>query len=875
MTVRTYTPNGWAAGRISMGQVFEGNNLINETLAAFNNGNSSTSYTDALDSFFTYFGIGRSTETRDAVLSATALSTGKVPDLVKSTLSAGGHNPVLLVYSNDFSTNTTSDSNVDVNNVTQFINLGLQAGAFQKAISSNSASDPLAHGTILFNPDGIGTQVQNYIYNGYSINSDPLLASGPANPNAIFVKDYQSTRENWWDPVEKKSLDTPVTVTVNVAKTVIDFKTLLSNAVDAIWALKDKPEYASSVYFPTIKPSVESSGIAFSNDITDYTAAQAWMIKQFAPQCSLSTVLNLWMLNSSGDFKAPNFDSGAAAQSAVGALTDLGFNKAAPFLDFIAFDKYERDDASPQATSSSSYAYDFNEVAWNRALEFENKLVEKLMPADKQAIMLWQIPASSLPSATIDPKTGTLSDFNMLQQSGLLFREYQSDPASAATLSTSLSITDPLNFLLTGSYHVENVTNPWGLDDVLVTVTSANQTAFTLSMAESWKTTDVLRFTPGFVMKSDVPHIGISQSYFFGDKQLSGTAAGGNILPEAANIAVSETDPSKFLVTGTTYGKILTGPNSAWSPEKGLIDVTTGNTDLLLSKVFAILWGGGDTAAPVSYRDTQWPGLSMGFSSQDAFDAAFNPVPGQSKQTAVLSIMDSIKQYQDLFKTGTALLKGTAQVDTMNLSGSASEYSVQVQGGPAPVAPSLEAGGASAPQPPANALLSGSAGASDPLVLKIIDSVADRDGIIQLSSVERLHFKDKTIAFDFGQDVGKVVGLYESAFNRTGDLGGIGYYLKKIEGHVSLTSLAREFLSSKEYAEASGPSSNTKFVETLYQNAFDRSADAPGLTYWTNQLNNGVGRAEVLASFAGSAEMEQVLSTALHNSGVSFVPWQA
>lgn len=526
-----------------MGQVWENRPAIQDTLSNFAAG----AYRNALDSFFTYFGSGNASDTRDELLDATQLSSGKIPDLTAAAKAAGMATPTLVIYSNDFSSSEGAVSNIDVRGVTktdpttgqpvqdytipvnQFANLALQAGAFQKANIANGES-----GSILFNPDAIGAMTKNFVASGVSININA------GEDGAIYVKDGTVGQHS-------------------VTKTTIDFSRIVSKAVDAVWNLRNDPAYASVVYFPEDKPNPDalSNGIpaiAFSGDISDYLAAQAWMIKQFAPKITLSTIFNLWAGNDpvASTIKGNAYNLDQAVTSSVDALNTLGWQKAVPYMDFIAFDKFERDETSGLVLGQKTY--DFPRVAWTRALEFYDGLTTHLMPVDKQAIMLWQIPAAGLPSN--DP-----SDAAMLAQGG----------GSAGTFSAT-------------------------------------------------------------------PHFGLTESFFFGDAKLAT-----NGLASAIAMLPTDETAAYFLSKGTTYGEVVTGPDSGWQPATGVIDPVHGTTGPLLDKVFAILWGGGSTSAPISYSGNQWTSLgdpSVQPSSGASFDVK------NTYGTATLEILKQISDYK-------------------------------------------------------------------------------------------------------------------------------------------------------------------------------------------------------------------------------------
>jgi hypothetical protein len=528
----SHTPKDWAPGTISMGQVWDGGvwgTAIQKTLSTFQGG----AYTDALDSFFTY-NYGDSSFTRTALLMPQSLQTGKIPQLAAAAQAAGMTTPTLVLYSNDFSTSEAPVSNQDIRGVihedphthqpvfdysipiNQFANLGLQAGAFQHFAKG---------GSILFNPDAIGGMTKNFVANKISIND-----IADADPAAIYVTDGTFAGKS-------------------VERTKIDYSEILNKAVDLLWTHRN--DYKDVVDFPDERPDPGklSNGIApiaFAGDITDYLAAQAWMIKQFAPKMTLSTIFNLWAGNDpvASTIKGATYDLAAAVDRTAAALTTLGWDKAVPYMDFITFDKYERDETSRLVLSGK--AYDFPRVAWERALEFYDALTTKVMPEDKQAIMLWQIPAAGLPS---------------------------NDPSDAAMLAQG------------------------GSDG-------------------------------GF----STPHFGLTESFFFGDPELAKSGIAKSIFDLPTN------EPR-----GKTYGEVLTS-DPAWAPAKGMIDPATGDYDPVLDKVFAILWGGGETSTPISYRGTQWKSID---------DPTVQPVDAfnvkNTDGTVALDILKHFAAFKDHF----------------------------------------------------------------------------------------------------------------------------------------------------------------------------------------------------------------------------------
>ena len=148
-------------------------------------------------------------------------------------------------------------------------------------------------------------------------------------------------------------------------------------------------------------------------------------------------------------------------------------------------------------------------------------------------------------------------------------------------------------------------------------------------------------------------------------------------------------------------------------------------------------------------------------------------------------------------------------------------------------------------------------------------------GDTTLHNVARAEFSDGNVAFDtgLGQHAGQIYRLYDAAFNRAGDEGGIGYWLYHLDHQASLVDIAHGFIQSDEFASLYGADpSNAVFVEALYKNILDRHSDADGFNYWLTQLNNGAARENVLIGFSESRECV-TNTTPLIVNGVEFQAW--
>jgi len=168
---------------------------------------------------------------------------------------------------------------------------------------------------------------------------------------------------------------------------------------------------------------------------------------------------------------------------------------------------------------------------------------------------------------------------------------------------------------------------------------------------------------------------------------------------------------------------------------------------------------------------------------------------------------------------GNDILDGKGGVDTAIYRGAAAEYTVTVSG-------------------------SG---------LVVADMTTTRDGTDTLTAVERLQFSDKILAFD--DLAAQAYRIYQAAFARTPDIAGLSYWVKTLDGGLSMRDVAYGFVESAEFKAAYGASpSNLQLVEKLYLNVLGRAAEKAGVDYWVGLLDVGTSRLDVVAAISESAE---------------------
>lgn len=186
--------------------------------------------------------------------------------------------------------------------------------------------------------------------------------------------------------------------------------------------------------------------------------------------------------------------------------------------------------------------------------------------------------------------------------------------------------------------------------------------------------------------------------------------------------------------------------------------------------------------------------------------------------------------------SGDELITGGAGVDVLKFSGARSDYQVGASGAGFTVVDRLGNGGA--------------------------DLVA---------GVERLQFANGVgVALDIDAAAGQTYRLYQAAFNRTPDAGGVGFWLDQLDHGLSLTQMAQFFLDSPESARTYGTLTDTAFVYLMYANVLHRAPDQEGLKFYLDGIGGSAfARAQVLQGFSESPENQIAVIGSISN-GVEY-----
>ena len=116
-------------------------------------------------------------------------------------------------------------------------------------------------------------------------------------------------------------------------------------------------------------------------------------------------------------------------------------------------------------------------------------------------------------------------------------------------------------------------------------------------------------------------------------------------------------------------------------------------------------------------------------------------------------------------------------------------------------------------------------------------------GTDTLSGFKRLEFDDGTFAMDIGQSetAGQAYRLYQAAFARTPDMPGVAFHMNDMETHGhAITQIAGNFIASPEFKSTYGENiSEETYINLLYQNVLGRSPADFEVEYYTERFASG------------------------------------
>lgn len=143
------------------------------------------------------------------------------------------------------------------------------------------------------------------------------------------------------------------------------------------------------------------------------------------------------------------------------------------------------------------------------------------------------------------------------------------------------------------------------------------------------------------------------------------------------------------------------------------------------------------------------------------------------------------------------------------------------------------------------------------------DSLGNVDNLI---NVERIKFDDTMVALDINGSAGQIYRLYQAAFDRVPDVGGLAFWLNHSDNGAPLIRIAEYFALNKEYIDLYANTSNEQFVTKLYEHVLNRAPEGAGYQFWLTNLGSGAtDRDEVLTLFSESPENQALVIGSIVN----------
>lgn len=148
-----------------------------------------------------------------------------------------------------------------------------------------------------------------------------------------------------------------------------------------------------------------------------------------------------------------------------------------------------------------------------------------------------------------------------------------------------------------------------------------------------------------------------------------------------------------------------------------------------------------------------------------------------------------------------------------------------------------------------------------------VSETASATNVDTLNGIERLYFSDKRVALDTDGNAGQAYRLYQAAFNRKPDVGGLSYWVDQIDAGLALHTAAAAFIGSSEFSGLYGSNpSSSQLITLLYNNVLHRAPDQGGYDYWLSQFAAGsVSRDSLLVNFSESNENKAALIGVIQN----------
>lgn len=257
--------------------------------------------------------------------------------------------------------------------------------------------------------------------------------------------------------------------------------------------------------------------------------------------------------------------------------------------------------------------------------------------------------------------------------------------------------------------------------------------------------------------------------------------------------------------------------------------------------------------------------------------------------TAAAGAMTSVLEHGKLLGTTTADAQGKWSLDVAT-DAAQSVLNLVVRDGTHVLDTSLVKGSAGNDMITAlnrSATVDGGAGTDSVAIAAARASVtATRDGAglklagggytATVTNVERVVFNDSVLALDVDKAgiAGQAYRVYQAAFNRTPDAGGVGFWIGMMDKGLSLHDVAQGFVDSQEFKTLYGANaSNRDILTKMYDNVLHRAPDPAGFDFYLGLLDKKtISTTDLLEDMSQSAENLQAVATIIGN-GFNYTPY--
>jgi hypothetical protein len=289
-----------------------------------------------------------------------------------------------------------------------------------------------------------------------------------------------------------------------------------------------------------------------------------------------------------------------------------------------------------------------------------------------------------------------------------------------------------------------------------------------------------------------------------------------NVTLQTTNLTAGST--VTYAISGIAASRLSSGVLS------GTLTIDANGQALIPFSVLNDNFTDGTTVATITV------GANLASTAITIIDTSLTPVGTQLTPVSITNLNTTYT-----VTTPNLAITGTSGNDTVAFSGSHSNFSVSIANGKA--------------------------------------TVVDKTGALgtdTFTSVERIKFSDGVYALDIapGQNAGQAYRLYQAAFARTPDIGGLKYHLNDMEANtLPLWQIASNFLASPEFASKYGSNpTDTQYINALYKNVLNRNPGASEVSWYQNQFNTkAMDRQAALIGFSESPENVALVGSAIAN----------